>query len=103
MSGSLQSYLLVSTALFSFGIFGLLSRRNLIGLLISLELILNSASLNFVAFNKFTLTDQSMGQIFSIFIIALAAAEVCIALSLVLLLYRKTRSVNVEDARELKG
>ena len=103
MSGSLESYLLVSTVLFSFGIFGLLARRNLIGLLISLELILNSASLNFVAFNKFTLTDKSMGQIFSIFIIALAAAEVCIALSLVLLLYRKTASVNVEDAKELKG
>ena len=103
MSGSLESYLLISTALFSFGVFGLLARRNLIGLLISLELILNSASLNFVAFNKFTLTDKSMGQIFSIFIIALAAAEVCIALSLVLLLYRKTESVNVEDAKELKG
>lgn len=103
MSQSLESYLLVSTALFSLGVFGLLARRNLIALLISLELILNSASLNFVAFNKFVLVDKSMGQIFSIFIIALAAAEVCIALSLVLLLYRKTASVNVDDAKKLKG
>jgi NADH:ubiquinone oxidoreductase subunit K len=78
-------------------------RRNLVAMLISLELILNSASLNFVAFNKFSLSDKSTGQVFAIFIIALAAAEVCIALSLVLWLYRKKDSIDIEDARELKG
>ena len=103
MAESLSSYLLISSALFAFGIFGLLARRNLIAILISLELILNSASLNFMAFNKFTLQDKTTGQIFVIFIIALAAAEVCIALSLVLLLVRKNASVNIEDAKELKG
>lgn len=104
MSQNLQSYLLISSALFAFGIFGLLARRNLIALLISLELILNSASLNFVAFNKFVFSgDKTLGQIFSVFIIALAAAEVCIALSLILLFYRHTGSVNIEDAKELKG
>ena len=100
---SLQSYLLISSALFALGIFGLLMRRNLIAMLIALELVLNSASLNFVAINKFCLADKSLGQVFVIFIVALAAAEVCIALSLVLWLYRKKESVNIEEADELKG
>ncbi len=103
ISQSLQSYLLISAALFSLGIFGLLARRNLVALLISLELILNSASINFLAFNKFCLTDKATGQVFVIFIIALAAAEVCIALSLILLLYKKQASINIEEAKELKG
>ena len=102
-SQSLQIYLLVSTALFSIGVFGLLARRNLVAILISLELILNSASINFLAFNKFSMPDKVTGQVFVVFIIALAAAEVCIALSLVLLLYRKKDSINIEEAKELKG
>ena len=100
---SLQSYLTISAALFSIGIFGLLARRNLVALLISLELILNSASINFLAFNRFCFVEKSVGQVFSIFIIALAAAEVCIALSLILLLYKKQNSINIEEARNLKG
>ncbi len=103
MSQSLQSYLFISSALFSLGVFGLLMRRNLVAMLISLELILNSASLNFVAINRFCLSDKSIGQVFVIFIVALAAAEVCIALSLALWFYRKQHSINIEDAKELKG
>ena len=103
MSQSLQSYLLISSILFSLGVFGLLFRRNLVALLISLELILNSASLNFVAFNKFCMIDKTAGQVFAIFIIALAAAEVCIGLSLILFLSRKKESINIEDAKELNG
>ena len=103
MSGSLHSYLIVSSALFSLGVFGILMRRNLVAMLISLELILNSVNINFLAFNRFSFADKSLGQVFVIFIIALAAAEVCIALSLVLWLYRKKESINIEDARELKG
>ena len=103
MSASLQSYFLISSALFALGIFGLLMRRNLIAMLISLELVLNSASLNFIAINRFCLNDKSLGQVFAIFIVALAAAEVCIALSLVLWLYRKKEDVNIEKANELKG
>ncbi len=102
-SQSLQSYLLLSTAMFSIGVFGLLARRNLVAILISLELILNSASINFLAFNKFCMPDKVTGQVFVVFIIALAAAEVCIGLSLVLLLYRKKDSINIEEAKELKG
>lgn len=100
---SLQSYLLISSALFALGVFGLLARRNLIAMLISLELVLNSASLNFVAINKFCLADKSLGQVFVVFIVALAAAEVCIGLSLILWLHRKKETINVEEARELKG
>ena len=104
MSGdSLQSYLLISTALLSIGIYGLLARKNFVAILISLELILNSASINFLAFNKFCLPDKALGQVFVVFIIALAAAEVCIGLSLILFLYRKKDSINVEDMKELKG
>ena len=103
MSQSLQSYLLISTALFSIGVFGLLFRRNLVALLIALELILNSASINFVAFNKFCITNKATGQVFVVFIIALAAAEVCIGLSLILLIYRRKDSINIEEANELKG
>ncbi len=103
LSQSLQSYLLVSTILFSIGIAGLLFRRNLVAILISLELILNSASINFLAFNKFSIVDKSVGQVFVIFIIALAAAEVSIGLSLILYLYRVKNSISIEKANDLKG
>ena len=103
ISTSLYSYLVVSSALFALGVFGLLMRRNLVAMLISLELILNSVNINFLAFNRFCLSDKGLGQVFVIFVIALAAAEICIALSLVLWLYRKKESINIEEARELEG
>ena len=103
ISQSLSSYLIISSALFSLGVFGLLMRRNLVAMLISLELILNSVNINFIAFNKFCLADKSLGQVIVIFVIALAAAEVCIGLSLILWLYRKKESINIEEARELEG
>lgn len=103
MSQSLSTYLLLSAALFSIGVYGLLTRRNLVAVLISLELILNSASLNFMAFNRFVFADKSLGQVLAIFVIALAAAEVCIALSLILWLFRKKGSINIEKAKDLRG
>ena len=103
MSQSLLSYLFISSVLFSLGVFGVLMRRNLVAMLISLELILNSVNINFIAFNKFCLADKSLGQVIVVFVIALAAAEVCIGLSLILWLYRKKESINIEEAKELKG
>ena len=103
MSQSLNTYLFISAALFSIGVFGVLTRRNLVAMLISLELVLNSASISFMAFNRFVFADKSLGQVFVIFIIALAAAEVSIALSLVLWLYRKKGSINIEKAKDLRG
>ena len=103
MSQSLESYLLISSALFAIGVFGLLARRNLIAILISLELILNSANINFLAFNKFCFVNKAAGQAFAVFVIALAAAEVTIGLSLILLLYKKKDSISIDEAKELKG
>ncbi len=103
MSQLLNSYLLVSAVLFSLGIYGLLCRRNLIGIFISIELILNSTILNFLAFNRFLSPDKGLGQVFAIFIIGLAAAEVAIGLSIVLYLYRGLQSVDIEKANQLKG
>ena len=103
MSQSLYSYLLISCLLLGLGIYGLLARRNLVAMLISLELILNSASLNFVAFNRFTMPVKTTGQVFAVFIIALAAAEVCIGLSLILLLFRSRHSIDADEAKSIKG
>ena len=103
MSQSLTSYPFISAALFSIGLFGVLTRRNLVAMLISLELILNSVSISFMAFNRFVFADKSLGQVFVIFIIALAAAEVSIALSLILWLHRKKGSIDIEKAKDLRG
>lgn len=103
MSASLETYFFVAAALFSAGVYGLLSRNNLVALFIALELILNSASLVFVALNRFVFADKAAGQVFVVFIIALAAAEVCIGLSVILLLYRNKQTIDVEKAQELKG
>lgn len=102
MSGSLSSYLVISTALVSIGLMGLLARRNVIAMLISLELILSGANLNFVALNRFVLHDKALGQVFALFVIALAAAEICIALSIALVLTRRYGSVHIDDAKDLK-
>lgn len=99
----LLPYLLVSAALFSIGLYGFLQRRNLIAILISAELILNAANINFLAFGRFTDIDKAIGQIYSIFVIGLAAAEVAIGLSIVISIYRRFRSINVEKLIRLKG
>ncbi len=98
-----EVYLVVAAFLLAVGVFGLLRRRTLIGMLISGELILSAASLNFMALNRFTAPDPAVGQIFTLFIMGLAAAEVAIALSLVIAVYRNYRSVNAQDLSELKG
>ncbi len=103
MSDQLSSYLIVSAALLALGLWGLLSRRNVIAMLISLELILSAANLNFVAFSRYALNDPAVGQIFAIFVIALAAAEVCVALSIALLLARRYGSVMIDEAKDLNG
>ncbi len=100
---SLNTYLFMALLLFCIGLLGLLKRRSLIGMLISVELMLNAAGLNFMAFNRFLAPDPAVGQVMVLFIMGIAAAEAAIALSLILALFRKIRSVNVEQARQLKG
>ncbi|MEW5911599.1 MAG: NADH-quinone oxidoreductase subunit NuoK [Thermodesulfobacteriota bacterium] len=100
---SLTVYLFVALLIFCIGMFGLLQRRSLIGMIISIELMLNAAAINFMAFNRFLAPDPSVGQIMVLFIMGIAAAEAAIALSLILALFRKLRSINIEHARDLKG
>lgn len=99
----LEVYLAAAALLLAIGIFGLIRRRTLIGMLISGEIIFSAASLNLMAFSRFTAPNPAAGQIFVLFIMALAAAEVAIALSIVLAVYRNYRSVQTKDLSELKG
>ena len=99
----LTSYLLVGAALFGIGLFGALSRRNILGVLIGIELMFNAANINFVAFNRYLHPGQPWGQGFAVFVIALAAAEAVVGLALVLSIYRNFKSVLVENLTLLKG
>ena len=99
----LQSYLVLSSILFSLGIFAIVTRRNAIAILMGIELILNSASINFIAFNRFGSMDKLDGHIFSIFVIVLASAEVAVALAIIINLFKNAGSVDVDEANTLKG
>ena len=100
---NLNTYLIVGALLFAMGVYGLVTRRTLIGMLIAAELILAAASINFMAFNRFTAPDPLVGQIFTLFIMAIAAAEAAIGLSIVVAIYRNYKSIDAEDLVELKG
>jgi NADH:ubiquinone oxidoreductase subunit K len=100
---SLGTYLIVAAALFSLGLLGVLQRRNLIGMLISIELMLNGANLNFMAFNRFLAPEPAVGQVVALFVMGLAAAEAAIGLSIILALFRKLHSINVERAQRMRG
>lgn len=98
----LTHILFVSTALFFVGMYGLFTRRNLITMLMAIELMLNSVNINFVAFNKYLYPDKLNGVFFTLFIITIAAAEAAVAIAIIINLYRNHRSIDVEDTRELK-
>jgi NADH-quinone oxidoreductase subunit K len=96
-------YLVVAAFLFAVGIYGLVRRRTLIGMLIAGELIFSAASLNFMALNRFLAPDPVVGQVFVLFIMGLAAAEVAIALSIIIAVYRNYQSIHSTDLSELNG
>ena len=98
----LDHYLFVSAMLFSLGIMGVLTRKNAVNVLMGIELILNSANLNLVAFSRFSAGNLN-GQIFAVFVIVVAAAEAAVALAVVLSMYRLVKSVNLDQADTLKG
>ena len=102
MEPGLYHILFLSTALFFIGVYGFLTRRNLITMLMSIELILNSVNLNFIAFNKYLWPDRLDGVFFTIFIIAIAAAEAAVAIAIIINLYRSHSSIDVENAEDLK-
>jgi len=103
MYQELTSYLFISASLFALGLFGVLYRSSMIGLLISIELMLNASGINFMAFNRFLGGDPVVGQVFTLFIMGIAAAEAAIALSIIVAVYKRLRSINIEQASELKG
>lgn len=100
---NINVYLTVAAVLFGMGIYGMLTHRTLIGMLICAELVLASAGINFMAFNRFTAPDPATGQIFTLFIMAIAAAETAIALSIIIAIYRQNKSIDADDTAQLKG
>jgi NADH-quinone oxidoreductase subunit K len=100
----LTACLLVSTLLFAIGLTGVLTRRNAILVLIGIELMLNAANLNFIAFWRFGPSPQALtGVLFSIFAISIAAAEAAVGLSLILAVYRHTRTTNLNQLNSMRG
>ncbi len=98
----LYHILIISSLVFFLGIYGFLTRRNMITMLMSAELMLNSANINFVAFNKYLHPENADGIFFSIFIITIAAAEAAVAIAIIIHLYRQLKSIDVNDANTLK-
>jgi NADH:ubiquinone oxidoreductase subunit K len=97
----LNEFLILSAFLFCTGIYGVLARRNGVLVLMSVELMLNAVNINFVAFSAFT--KNISGQVFALFVITIAAAEVGVGLAIVLLIYRNLRSPNLDEVDQLKG
>ncbi len=98
---SLQSYLLIGAFLFTSGLVCMLVRRNMIQILMGVELLLNGAALNFVAFSHFL--GKIEGQVVAVFVIVLAASEAAVALALILAVFRLFRTVDMSEVRDLKG
>ncbi|WP_246944405.1 NADH-quinone oxidoreductase subunit NuoK [Bacillus pinisoli] len=98
----LSAYLVLALILFCIGLYGALTKRNTVIVLISIELMLNAANINFVAFSKHGMAPDITGQIFSLFSITIAAAEAAIGLAILIALYRNRSSVNVDEMNLLK-
>ncbi len=99
----LQAYLTLSAALFAIGLLGVLIRRNAIAVLLGVELMLNAANINFVAFWRYGSSANMEGQVFAVIVMTLAAAEAAIALAIILNVYRRFKTVNVDQINLMKG
>ena len=99
---SLQHFLVIAALLFAFGLLAVVTRRNAVAVLMGIELILNSANVNLVAFSRYS-SGNLHGHVFAVFVILVAAAEAAIALAIVLSMYRILKSVNLDKADTLKG
>ncbi|PLX97443.1 MAG: NADH-quinone oxidoreductase subunit NuoK [Desulfuromonas sp.] len=102
ISDNLNTYLIIAAILLVIGLYGMLQHRSLIGMLISSEFILNGAALNFMAFNRFVAPNPAVGQIYTLFIMGIAAAEAAIVVSIIIAVYRKYRSEDPEQVQDLK-
>jgi NADH-quinone oxidoreductase subunit K len=101
MSIGLTEYLVLSALLFSLGMYGIITRKNAILVLMGLELVLNSANINFLAFSKFGGMNMD-GQVAAIFVIVLAAAEAAVALAIILNIYQNFKHINVDEIDSLR-
>lgn len=99
---SLTHYVVLSTVLFSIGLFGVLAKKNAVSVLICIELMLNAVNINLIAFSKYITPEAFIGQIFAIFVITVAAAEVGVGLAIIIAIYRNKLSVNLDDFDWLK-
>jgi NADH-quinone oxidoreductase subunit K len=102
MNVPLSWYLIVAAALFCIGLYGTLSRRNAIGVLMGVELMLNAVNINLVAFWRYLTPDRMTGQAFAIFVLTVAAAEAAVGLALIIAVYRSRHTVDVENIDTLK-
>jgi NADH:ubiquinone oxidoreductase subunit K len=98
----MKYFLIVSTFMFFTGICGFIIRRNLITLLMSIELVLNSVNINFLVFNKYLFYDKLQGHFFALIVVAIAAAEAAVAIALIINIYRRFTTISVEDVSEMK-
>ena len=95
-------YLVPSLVMFACGVYGFITRKNLIAILISLELMLNSVDINFVVFNRFLFPEQLEGFFFTLFAIGVSAAETAVAIAIIINIYRNLRHIQVKDLKKLK-
>ncbi len=102
MTITLTHYLILSAVLFAIGMFGVMTRKNAIGILMSLELLFNAVNINMVAISRYNPDPLLSGQIFTLFIIAVAAAESVIGLAIILAIYKKRQTVNADDMDIMK-
>lgn len=96
-------YLIPSLVMFCCGVYGFITRKNMIAMLISLELMLNAVDMNFTVINRFVYPESTEGMFFTLFAIAIAAAETALAIAIIINLFRVTKNVNAGDANQLKG
>lgn len=102
MDLSMLWYLIPSVIMFACGVYGFITRKNLIAILVSLELMLNSADLNFVVFNRFLFPGQMEGMVFTLFAIAIAAVETAVGLAIIINIYRAIGNTDIREINKLK-
>lgn len=102
MTPTLTHYLMLSSLIFAIGLYGALSRRNAVIILLGIEIMMNAANLNLVAFARFLEPTKLTGQIFAFFGITIAAAEVAVGLAIVIAVYKIHKSIDVQEVQELK-
>ncbi|GHT62808.1 NADH-quinone oxidoreductase subunit K [Bacteroidia bacterium] len=98
-----EYYLIISTLMFFIGIFGFITRKNMIAILISLELVLNAVEINFAAFNRYLYPHQLEGMFFTLFGIAITAAESAVALAIIINAYRSIGNININNMNKMKN